>query len=82
MATTTIKRLPTAQTDSDVAAIGAALNRLVDRVTALVQKMDTDFADVTNASVDYESVINGAGDNGFIKVEGLDADPYDPAPLT
>lgn len=82
MATTTVKRLPSVHKDSDVAAVGAALNRLVDRFAALLAKMDADFADVANASVDYAAVINGAGDNGLIKVQGLDADPFDPAPLT
>lgn len=36
------------------------LNELTKQFELLLQKMDTDFADVTNASVDYESTIQTA----------------------
>lgn len=40
--------------------LAASLNDLIDKLETHLAKMDTDFADVTNASVDYQSSFGSA----------------------
>ena len=46
-------RTPNPHADKHAVDVEEAINGLVTLVDALLAKMDTDFADVTNASVDY-----------------------------
>lgn len=46
------------RTGSEVAQLREQFNALATALDALLAKMDTDFADVANASTDYQSTIN------------------------
>jgi len=56
---------PTGASQKDIVALLVALTSSVVNLRlnliAAYQKMDADFADVTNASVDYESVLGAGG---------------------